>query len=320
MNLEKLTPPNNKFTAFIIPALLVGTGIYFWGLILPYLLWMATNTIALAVCVAVLGIGWINRIGLRMWYLGFTSRVFGFLVKNDFLSVIEGHLIILRKKYKNLERIRIELEGKKKELERVIEDKSKEHKEYNRLAIAAKKMNDNNMALVNSRKANQLLTTINNYQAILAPYTKNTTLLAQLSELRKMSIETLTFTVDNKREEFKTVKKMVKGLRSISDLVDSNNPEAKIFGMSLLALEEEVTQDLAEIEDFENKAKPLINNMNISKQADDDEAMLYLENLMKKTLDNTDPNKYHKIAVDDFSKSHSVDYIPFEEIKNKYSI
>jgi hypothetical protein len=311
------TPGTEKFFRILILAA-IGAGIFAaWGTIVPFILETVKNTIGLAICLAFVGLVVLNFNTIKLWYFGFAKKLSSLLISIDPLSVMDGYLITLRKKYANLEEVRKIIEGKKIELTRLMQSKQQQAEEYKRLAISAQNAKEMPTAQLNANKLLQVNKTLELYAPIYRKYETNTKFLAELSENWKFSIDNLEFTIQNKREEFESIKAMFKGLKSAEDFLNSDSDEARIFGQSIKALEADVSLKLASIEDFEKKAEPIMTNIRVAKGADNADALKLLESLTKdNSLKLPD---YQKISVTN-AFGRDAETISFKEIKNNYGI
>jgi len=119
------------------------------------------------------------------------------------------------------------------------------------------------------------------YAPILARYNRNYELMEELEENWSANTEKLEYQVATKREELENMKDLFKGLRSCEDFISSDSPEAQAYGIAIQALEQEVSSKIAYMNDFEKKARPIMNSIKVQKQANEDEAMQLLEDLVK---------------------------------------
>jgi hypothetical protein len=134
---------------------------------------------------------------------------------------------------------------------------------------------------------------------------KSLKFLNSLAENWKFGIEKLEYQIAGKRAEYEIIKETTKGLKSAEDFINSDNEAAKLYGMSVKALEESVTQQIGYIDEFEKKSKGIMDNIAIEKQSIKDEGLAVLEEYM-----NNDNLKL------DFS-SQAIQDISYETIPNK---
>jgi hypothetical protein len=283
--------------------------------ITPFILESVGNMVALGGVALLVMLFLLNAKTLYLWYLGFCKKVTGWIIAMDPLSVMNGYLIKLRKKISNIQKTLVYISGKKIELQRLIEEKSKSQQEFTRLALAAKAQGEMNAASLNAMKAQGCKETVDLYTPIYNKYVENVDFLQKLKENWDNTADSLAFNIEIKTEQFNTLKAMFKGLKSIDDLTSSGSADAQAFAMSLKALEADTSQRLAYIDDFENRAKPLLTNMKVEKQAKQNDAMAFLEEASK------DQNLLlpdYKSFTPSLNKVQDIDYV---EVKNnKYQI
>lgn len=289
-----------------------------YNFVAPTIIEAATNTwLLLAYLVPLAALSVLvasNYKTIWLWYLGFCKKLSGLFIKIDPLSIMDGYLITLRRKYNNLQEVILTLEGKRVKLDRIIADKQANLKKNQQLSLAAKKQGEDASAISYAQRAVSDENTIKLYLPIQAKYQRNNAFLSELSTNWKASIDSLDYQISAKREEFETLKEMYKGLKSAEDFASSGSEEARIYGESLIALEESVSEKIAYIEDFEKRAKPIMTDMKVEKQAKEDEAMKMLEDLLKQ--DSIKLPDYQRFSATG-AMSKVAETIPFE---NKYNL
>lgn len=222
-----------------------------------------------------------NKPTIDLWWLGKCKSVSTAIIKMDPISVMKGYLIKLKKKIKNMEQTILFLSGKQKYLGGLIETKKTEALDYRKQAKAAEKQGQRNAALLNMQKAIGCEESVGLYNPLYEKYDKSTSYLGELLENWKNNADSTEFTIKNKTEQFETLKAMYDGLKSIDDLTRSDSPEVQAFGESIKALEQDMAQKEAYLDDFERRSQPILVDMRVRKQANSDEALLQLEELMK---------------------------------------
>jgi hypothetical protein len=283
--------------------------------ITPFILKSVGNMVALSITAALVGLFILNFTTIKLWYFGFCKKITRWIVAMDPLSIMDGYLTRLRKKSKNLASTLLFLNGKKIELERIIDKKRKEYEEFTKLALAAKQQNIMSSAQSNATKALACQKSVELYTPMYNKYISNTEKLGEVQENWLNTIDTLSYTIDSKREEFQTLRSMYKGLKSVEDMLSNGSPEAQLFAESLKALEADVSQKLSYVEDFEKRAKPILTDMKVQKQADANDAMSLLENLVRDN--NLKLPNYQTFTPILNSKIEDISYI---EVKNKYKL
>lgn len=304
------TPLAEKVFRWLPVAGIAALVFYFWGLVSSFVLRTIEDTVWIVGYCLIGGLIWMNWTTLKLWYLGFAKKLSRLLVVYDPLAIMDGYLITLRKKFENLENVRLLIAGKKVKVERLIYDKEESYKANLSKARAAQKQGEEGSAKSFAFKAHTDKQAIDLYMPILQKYMKNSEFLNSLAENWKTSIDTLDYTIASKREEFENMKALFQGLKSAEDFINSDSDSARIYAESVKALEENVSQKIAYIEDFERKAKPIMTNMKVENQANEDEAMRLLENMLKQDA----------IKLPDYSTFTPVKQAETISINNKYNL
>lgn len=210
-------------------------------------------------------------------------KLTSFLVKMDPLSVMDRYVEYLKKKLANLGETINVLSGKKIKLDRKIEELNARIEENIKKGRAAKKLNTESsiqQAALYGTKIQTDTGTLNMLQPMHERADKSLKFLNALSENWKFGIEKLEYQIEGKRAEYEIIKETTKGLKSAEDFINSDNEAAKLYGMSVKALEESVTQQIGYIDEFEKRSKGIMDNIEIEKQSIKDEGLAVIEQYM----------------------------------------
>ena len=204
-----------------------------------------------------------------------------FMIKMDPLSVMDRYVEYLRKKLKGLG-VAIEiLTGKRDKLSRKIDDLNVTITENVKFGKAAQSQGQNAAAGTYGIKIQTDRSTLNLLTPLLARANKNLDLMQRLAENWGVSIEQLTYQIQGKRAEYEIISETFKGLKTAEDFINSDNDAAKLYGQSVIELENQVTQRMGYIEEFERKSKGLMTNISIEKQANMDAGLAELQSYME---------------------------------------
>ena len=235
-------------------------------------------------------------------------KLTSWMIKLDPLSVMDRYVDYLRKKLIGLNQTVTVLTGKKSKLDRNIAD-LKSKIEYNaKMGASAISQGLQNEASAYGVKVQTDRNTISLLLPLQTRLDKSLEFLSALSDNWKFGIEKLEYQIQGKRTEYEIIKETTKGLKNAEDFINSDNEAARIYGQSLKALEESVTQKIGYIEEFERRSKGLMSSINIEKKAIQDEGLKELEKYMK------DGN----LVLPDFSKLADGD-LAYEMVKPKSS-
>lgn len=280
--------PAEKYVRWIIPALLVGAGIMFFNKIAGTLIHFFDNIASLMGSVAAAGVMTLV-VGLPILYViqnpalvstfwrAISRKITAWFVKLDPLSFMDAFIEKLKEKRANLQRVKVKIEGRKVKLERKIQDLNKAMQFNMKKASAAKTVGNIEVASMLSRKASGDGESIKLYRPLYERMEKYLTFFEKLDNTLATTIEGTEYEVARKREEYLTIKDAYKGLSDAEIFINSDNEDAKVFQMSLAALEENVTQKIAYIDDFEKRSKGMLDDMDVEKQMMNDEGLRLLE-------------------------------------------
>lgn len=306
-----------KFLRAGIP---IGIGVacfMFWGVISSFLV-HAMKNLALFLLMGIPTVGLIlyvmlNPTAVWMGYKNICSWITKGFIKANPLGYMDRYVERLVTKKSNLDKVRTVVAGKKIKLERFIKTKQESMNESLRLGTAAMKQNEQGQASTYGTMAASDESSIKALAPLMQRTEKSVKFMDALSENWGYSIKKLQYQIENKRTEFEVIKETYGGLRQAEDFIKGDSEAAKIFRMSLQALEENVTQKLAYMDQFEKDSKDLMTGIKIEKQAMVDEGLSKLEQYMndgKLTL--PDYSSFNKVG-----DAFDAQTIPYEAVANK---
>ena len=208
---------------------------------------------------------------------GLCRKITGWIVKLDPISIMESHSEQLDKDIIEVGQIKEGLEGKKITIERKIEQLNKDGQHKMDLAKAARQLNRESEAVSQSSMALQYKQSIELYTPMLNRFVESLTFLDKLMVNWKMSSEQLKFTIERKKEEWEMLRDMASALNKASSFVNGNTEEAKLYDMSVRALEEKVTAKMGYINEFKKNAKGIMEQMDLEKLASDQAGLRALD-------------------------------------------
>ncbi len=211
---------------------------------------------------------------IKMTYRNICRKITSFFIKMDFLSYMDSYIETLKEKRRNLQITKVNIEGKKVKLSRMVAEILKAIDDNMRKASAAKRTNQKEQASLFASMASSDSESIKLYQPILQRMEKNLTFLEKLDENWGISITKLEHEIKRKRTEYETIREMYKGLSAAEMFASEDNEKTRIFKESLDALENSVTQKIAAIDDFEKRSKGVMDGIDIEKQLMQDDVCL----------------------------------------------
>jgi len=278
-------PVVEKAIRYAVP-IAIGVAIFwFWGVIVPFVKETLKNTllsIVYAIPIAlVLGTAFFNPKFFMMLYRSIIHKFVSFFIKLDPLSFMDRYVELLQEKLENLNKIKVQLKGRKVESERRIEQLKREIDENLKKAAAAKQLKDLNTASLCGTRAAGAQQSLILYTPNYERMKKSLEFLDLLADNWGMSIIKLKEEVARKREEYVVLRDQARALNQAEEFLSGNTEEGRIYQESLKALEENVTQKIAYIEDFEKRSKDIMAGIKGENQMQHDEGLSMLDKYMK---------------------------------------
>lgn len=96
--------------------------------------------------------------------------------------------------------------------------------------------------------------------------------------------EDLKYTLDAKAEEYQLLKEMNSATGAAGEFLSTNSEEFKIYRESLNQIEESVSRYTANIENFERKAKPVLESISANREVSEQEGLNLIEEFKKNSV------------------------------------
>lgn len=284
---KQLSDKTNGWQKFIAAGLMIGTGVLIFKLLamaLPTILLAAQSLFWLTVIAIVFGLPTLYAITNPLMVWGFFKTLSWnftkFLIKMDPLSVMDRYVDYLRKKVDKLSKSIDILRGKEAKAKRDLQALQESYNTHIKNAEAAIRQGKESIAGTEGLKANTDKGRIERLKPLVEKTTLSIKLMEQLEEASLTTIDRLTYQIKSKRDEFETNKEIYKGLKSVEDFISSNSDAARIYGQSVIELEEQTTQYIGYIEGFEQRSKGLMDSIAVEKQASIDQGLAELQTYM----------------------------------------
>ena len=233
-------------------------------------------------------------------------KLTAWLIKQDPLSTMDRYVEYLEIKLRELNKAIQVLTGKKIKLDREISSLQGKITENLKLGSAAMKTKgkESPEASMYGVYVSTDTNTLHMFQPQKARVDNALNFMNSLGENWKFSIEKLKYQIEGKRREYEIIKDTAKGLRSTEAFINSDNNEARAYGLGVRALEEEVTQSAGYIDQFMSRSKDIMSSITIEKQAMKDEGLAELEKYMENG----------KLIMPDFSKISGITDVEYETV------
>jgi len=278
-------PVIEKAIRYAIPLGIGAAIFFFWGLIVPFVeqtlkstLWTIVYGAPIALIVLT---AFFNPKFFVMTYKNIIHKFISFFIKLDPLSYMDRYVEILQEKLANLNKIKVQLKGRKVETERKLKELNAQVEENLKKGAAAKQLKDLSTASLCGSRAAGAQQSIRLYTPNYERMTKSLEFLDLLADNWGMSIIKLKEEVARKREEYVMLRDQARALNQAEAFLSGDTEEGRIYQESLKALEESVTHKIAYIEDFERRSKDIMAGIKVENQMQHDEGLNMLDSYMR---------------------------------------
>ncbi|WP_046242947.1 PspA/IM30 family protein [Hymenobacter terrenus] len=280
MNTPLLGPPSpadglpswqkpEKVAAWAFVALLAGMGVYYWGLIVPYLVDIVFDTVKLGIGLGMLFVLFLlatnKRIKAGLWYLG--QRIFrtaaSLFVNTDPIGIMEDYISNTEKEARNMEEEVGHIEGANELVKRKMDANRTQMQEYLALADSALRQGEKDSADSYASRAAQL----EDYNRRLQPMattTANVTLvMRQILKAALRQIDNSKFKVNLLKDEYELVKRTSSGMRAAMNILRGDPDKKYFFDLATDRVAQDMAQQLGQIKQAMRYSQEFVKEMDI---------------------------------------------------------
>ena len=292
--------PEGKFgTAVLIAALAAGgiSLLYFWGLILPWLIGVVTNTIELvALCGVLVAMGivvfdprWRN---LAVYgYKSIMRAITGAFIEIDPIGILKNYVVSLRKRLDEMDQSIGNLSGQIRKLKEQIN--SNEQKRVHSLQVmqqAQQRVKDDasatgmkNVFTLQSRQAGRLATSNLTLQGLLDKMEGMLKVLRKYRDASSLLIEDINGEVEVKSAERAALLAGYNAFSKAKKIMAGGGDEKELFDMTMEKLADDYGMKMGEIENFMDMSKGFIDGVDLDKGVFEAQGLAQLEAWEKKS-------------------------------------
>ena len=295
-----ITRPEGKVgTVFLIMALAAGGGalLYFWGLILPFLIGVVTNTIQLAALCGVLALmavvvfdpRWRNLAvyGYKSVMRGLT----GLFIEIDPIGILKTYVTSLRSRLEEMDQSISNLSGQIRKLKEQIS--SNEQKRVHSLQVmqqAQQRVKDDatatgmkNVFTLQARQAGRLEKSNLTLQGLLDKMEGMLKVLKKYREASALLIEDINGEVEVKSAERAALLAGYNAFSKAKKIMAGGGDEKELFDMTMEKLADDYGMKMGEIENFMDMSKGFIDGVDLDKGVFEAQGLAQLEAWEKKS-------------------------------------
>ena len=248
---------------------LVGTAVYFWGSILPFLVDMVFDTVKLGIGLGSLFVLFLlatnKRIHAGLWYAGqrILRTMAGIFVNTDPIGIMEDYIRNTEKEARKMDGEVTNIEGAHELVKRKLAANTTQMQEYLSLASAATRQGEKDMAESYASRAAQ----IQDYNQRLMPMattTANVTVvMRQILKAALRQIDGSKFKVGLLKDEYALVKRTSSGMRAAMNILRGDPDKKYFFDLATDRVAQDMAQQLGQIKQAMRYSQEFVKEMDI---------------------------------------------------------
>lgn len=286
--------PEGKAGTFLAVAALVGGGaavLYFWGLILPWLIMMLTNTLtAIGLVAAIVAIGWVlfDPRWRNLAFYGYKSvmrALTGLFIEIDPIGILRTYVTSLKDRLSEMDRSIESLGGQLTKLKIQIQKNEAERIHNLKQAAEAQKHGDEmrGQVTVKSRQAGRLEKSNMTLQELYDRMAKLLKVLRKMREASAVLVEDIQNEVDLKTQERAALLAGYNAFSKAKKILQGGGDEREMFDMTIEKLADDYGMKMGEIEVFMDMSKSVIQGVDLDNAVYESDALAQLEQWEKKS-------------------------------------
>ncbi|WP_460554193.1 hypothetical protein [Hymenobacter daeguensis] len=248
---------------------LVGTAVYFWGAILPFLVDMVFDTVKLGIGLGVLFVLFLlatnKRIHAGLWYAGqrILRSMAGIFVNTDPIGIMEDYIRNTEKEARKMDAEVTNIEGAHELVKRKLAANAQQVKEYLALADSAARQGEKDAAESYASRAAQ----IQDYNQRLMPMATTTAnvsvVMRQILKAAIRQIDSSKFKVNLLKDEYQLVKRTSSGMRAAMNILRGDPDKKYFFDLATDRVAEDMAQQLGQIKQAMRYSQEFVKEMDI---------------------------------------------------------
>lgn len=293
--------PEGK-TALVINGLIAIPIIYYWGLIVPFLLKAATDTLHLmVVCgiiAAILYVAFDSNFRRFAWYLyrAMMRKITGMFVEMDPIGILKTYMEKVKGKKEELDTAIGEIRGQRIKLERTYESNKNDYEGSLRNIQSAQKTiqtSSNEAHIRQAKQVNQVESRhvvrlegiLKQQQEQLKRYEFVIEVLKRYSEICDVTILDMDNEIRIREQEREQARSFNKGMSAAFGILKGLPGDQEMYDMSIETLERQYSQQIGEVENFLEITRGIITQADFSDMSATSKAMQLLEDWESKNED-----------------------------------
>jgi hypothetical protein len=277
--------PENYFTYLPIIGAVVA-GVYFWGLIVPFLITLLENTLLFAGLAAATAIvGWVafsSEWHLLLWHaykmgMRWVTRRF---IEIDPIAIMMNFRDQCQDKLGDLRKSIAALEGQALSIEQLIHETADQHDKSMKMALQAKnhvaeRPSYQQTMVLQARRAGKLEASNVTYQGLLNKLQAHLQVTKKMEEAAQFMVEEINDTVEIKTKERQAITTSYKAMAAARRIIQSDKDRA-MYDQALEITNEQYNTKLGEISKFIEDSQSFMDSVDLTNGSFEEEALAKL--------------------------------------------
>ncbi|MDQ2771059.1 MAG: PspA/IM30 family protein [Bacteroidota bacterium] len=248
---------------------LVGTAVYFWGSILPFLVDMVFDTVKLGIGLGVLFVlfllGTNKRIHAGLWYAGqrILRTMAGVFVNTDPIGIMQDYIKNTEQEARKMEGEVSNIEGAHELVKRKLTANAAQVQEYLALAASANRQGEKDAAESYASRAAQLQEYSQRLQPMAATTANVSLVMRQILKAAVRQIDASKFKVNLLKDEYQLVKRTSSGMKAAMNILRGDPDKKYFFDMATDRVAQEMAQQLGQIKQAMRYSQDFVKEMDI---------------------------------------------------------
>ena len=248
---------------------LVGTAVYFWGQILPFLVDMVFDTVKLGIGLGTLFVLFLlatnKRIHDGLWYAGqrILRSMAGIFVNTDPIGIMEDYIRNTEKEARKMDAEVTNIEGAHELVKRKLAANAAQVKEYLALADSATRQGEKDAAESYAMRAAQIQEYSQRLQPMATTTANVTVVMRQILKAALRQIDGSKFKVNLLKDEYTLVKRTSSGMRAAMNILRGDPDKKYFFDLATDRVAEDMAQQLGQIKQAMRYSQEFVKEMDI---------------------------------------------------------
>ena len=276
-----------KIAGRVVLVGLVGTAVYFWGSILPFLVDMVFDTVKLGIGLGALFVLFLlltnKRIHAGLWYAG--QRVLrtmaGIFVNTDPIGIMEAYISNTEKEARKMDAEVTNIEGAHELVKRKLAANTTQMQEYLALADSATRQGEKDMAESYASRAAQIADYNQRLQPMATTTANVTVVMRQILKAALRQIDGSKFKVGLLKDEYQLVKRTSSGMRAAMNILRGDPDKKYFFDLATDRVAQDMAQQLGQIKQAMRYSQEFVKEMDIQNGVMSEKGQRLLEKYQK---------------------------------------